>query len=160
MLGGYISDLEAGDVFKPVEYVLTPFMCSEYAHGVETNKEWFHSAQAPGGRQMRMPTMIHVDKMRILEANCLKERRVSAGGRISTQGPEPDARIHYEYHSRQHSAAYAGERLVVSGKITDKYVKRGRTYIDYYLEVRTADGRLVTTYTDKTLLRYKKESAK
>jgi hypothetical protein len=36
-------------------------------------------------------------------------------------------------------------------------VKRGRTYIDYYLEVRTADGRLVTTYTDKTLLKYEPE---
>jgi len=160
MLGGYISDLEAGDVFKPVEYVLTPFMCSEYAHGVETGREWFHSALAPGARQVRLPTMIHVDKMRILEANCLKEQRVSAGGRITTDARGPDARIHYEYHSRQHSPAYAGERMVVSGRITDKYVKRGRTYIDYYLEVRTADGRLVTTYTDKTLLRYKKESSK
>ena len=160
MLGGYISDLEAGDAFKPVEYVLTPFMCSEYAHGVETNKEWFHSAQAPGGRQMRMPTMIHVDKMRILEANCLKERRVSAGGRITTDAKGPDARIHYEYHSRQHSAAYVGERLIVSGRITDKYVKRGRQYIDYSLEVRTSDGRLVTTYTDTTLLRYKKVDTK
>ena len=37
-----------------------------------------------GGRQIRPPTMIHVDKMRILEENCLKERRVSAGGRITT----------------------------------------------------------------------------
>jgi hypothetical protein len=160
MLGGYISDLEAGDVFKPVEYVLTSFMCSEYAHGVETNQEWFHSARAPGARQVRLPTMVHVDKMRILEANCLKERRVSAGGRITTEATGPDARIHYEYHSHQHSPVYVGERLIVSGKITDKYVKRGRTYIDYYLEVRTAEGRLVTTYTDKTLLRYKKESNK
>jgi len=157
MLGGYISDPEAGDVFRPVEYVLTAFMCSEYAHGVETNHEWFHSAH--GGRQMRPPTMIHVDKMRILEANCLKERRVSAGGRITTEASGPDARIHYEYYARQHSAAYVGERLIVSGKITNKYVKRGRQYIDYYLEVRTSDGRLVTTYTDTTLLRYKKMEA-
>jgi hypothetical protein len=160
MLGGYISDLEAGDVFRPVEYVLTPFMCSEYAHGVETAQEWFHSARVPGGRQVRPPTMIHVDKMRILEANCLKEQRVSMGGRITTDAKGPDARIHYEYHSRQHSPAYVGERLVVSGKITDKYVKRGRTYIDYALEVRTAEGRLVTTYADKTLLRYRKENGK
>jgi hypothetical protein len=90
MLGGTISDLEAGDVFKPVEYVLTAFMCSEYAHGVETGHEWFHSAH--GGRQMRPPTMIHVDKMRILEANCLKERRVSAGGRITTDAAGPAQR--------------------------------------------------------------------
>lgn len=156
MLGGFISDLEAGDVFEPVEYELTAFMCSEYAHGVETNHEWFHSASGPGGRQMRPPTMIHVDKMRLLEANCLKERRVSAGGRVAESGG-PDARVHYEYHSRQHSPAYVGERLVVTGRITDKYVKRGRTYIDYYLEVRTAEGRLVTTYTDKTLLKYQPE---
>ena len=49
MLGGYISDLEKGDVFKPVEYVITPFMCSEYAHGTEETSEFFHSAQQPGG---------------------------------------------------------------------------------------------------------------
>src|SRR5262245_32944487 len=48
MLGGYISDLEAGDVFEPVEYVLTAFMASEYAHGVEEHWEWFHSSRAPG----------------------------------------------------------------------------------------------------------------
>jgi hypothetical protein len=150
MLGGYISDLEAGDEFKPVEYVLTAFMGSEYAHGVEEDCEWYHSAQAPGGRQIRPPTMIHVDKMRILEENCLKEKRVAGDA-------APDARVHYEYHARQHSPAYVGERLVVSGKITDKYVKRGRTYIDYYLEVHTSDGRPIVTYTDKTLLKYQPE---
>jgi hypothetical protein len=150
MLGGYISDLEAGDEFKPVTYVLTAFMASEYAHSVEETCEWYHSPLSPEGRQIRPPTMIHVDKMRILEENCLKERRVS--GEIA-----PDARVHYEYYARQHSPAYVGETLTVSGKITDKYVKRGRTYINYYLEVRAGDGRLVTTYTDKTLLKYTPE---
>ena len=74
MLGATIGDLEAGDEFEPVEYELTAFMCSEYAHGVEESCEWFHSSLAPGGRQIRPPTMIHVDKMRILERNCLKEQ--------------------------------------------------------------------------------------
>jgi hypothetical protein len=149
MLGGYISDLEAGDVFEPVEYELTAFMASEYAHGVEENWEGFH-ASTPSQRQIRPPTMIHVDKMRILEKNCLKEQRIS--GQTG-----PNARVHYEYHATQHSPAYVGETLIVSGEITDRYVKRGRTYIDYRLEVRTADGRLVTTYTDKTLLKYARE---
>ena len=83
MLGGYISDLEKGDVFKPVQYTITPFMCSEYAHGSEETSEYFHSALNPAGRQIRPPTMIHVDKMRILEANCDKEKRVSG-----MKGPE------------------------------------------------------------------------
>jgi hypothetical protein len=152
MLGGYISDLEGGDVFEPVEYVVTPYMASEYAHGVEDNWEWFHSPHAPGRRQVRPPTMIHVDKMRLLEKNCLKEQRVAGA-----KGPH--ARIHYEYHARHHSPAYVGERLIVSGRIADRYVKRGRTYLQYEMEVRTADGRLVTTYTDRTLLQYAPEEA-
>jgi len=111
MLGGYISDLEAGDAFEPVDYVLTAFMASEYAHGVEEHCEWFHSSRAPGGRQLRPPTTIHVDKMRILEKNCLKEQRV--GG-----AKGPNARIHYEYFARQHSPAYVGERLIVPTRST------------------------------------------
>ncbi len=147
MLGGYISDLEAGDVFEPVEYVVTPYMASEYAHGVEENCEWFHSPESPSGRQIRPPTMIHVDKMRLLEKNCLKEQRIAGA-----KGPH--ARIHYEYHARHHSPAFVGERLIVSGRIADRYVKRGRTYLWYEMEVRTGDGRLVTTYSDRTLLSY------
>lgn len=148
MLGGYISDLEKGDVFKPIEYVITAFMCSEYAHGSEEGSEFFHSADNPAGKQLRPPTMIHVDKMRILEENCLKERRVSG-----MKGP--DARVHYVYHAKHHSSAAVGETVRVTGHIVDKYVKRGRTYLHYYLEVHTKDGRLVTTYNDHTLLRYK-----
>jgi hypothetical protein len=150
MLGGYISDLATGDVFEPVDYVLTAFMCSEYAHGVEENWEWFHSRATPTGRQMRPPTMIHVDKMRILERNCTKEQRVSGA-------KGPDARVHYEYHAKQHSPAYVGERLIVSGRIVERFVRRGRTYLHYCLEVHTSDGRLVTTYNDRTLLRYRRE---
>ena len=152
MLGGYISDLDKGDVFEPVEYVVSAFMCSEYAHATEETDELFHSDRNPLGRQLRPPTMIHVDKMRILEANCHNERRIAG-----MKGP--DARVHYEYHAKHHSPAFVGERLVVSGRIVDKYVKRGRTYLWYYLEVATADGRLVTTYNDQTLLRYRAGTA-
>ena len=72
--------------------------------------------------------MIHVDKMRILEANCDKEKRIAG-----MKGP--DARVHYEYHAKHHSAAYVGEKVIVTGHIVDKYVKRGRPYLWYYLEV-------------------------
>ena len=47
----------------------------------------------------------------------------------------PDARVHYEYHAKHHSAAYVGEKVIVTGHIVDKYVKRGRPYLWYYLEV-------------------------
>jgi hypothetical protein len=148
MLGGTIGDLEPGDVFTPVRYVLTSLMCSEYAHGAEDPTEIYYS-DAGDTRQIRPPTMIHTDKMRLLEANCDLERRLAG---IRTD----DARIHYEYEAEHHSPAYVGEELVVSGRITDKYIRRGREFIRYELRVETADGRLVTTYKDRTLLRYKK----
>jgi hypothetical protein len=81
MLGGMISDLEAGDEFEPLRYTVTSLMTAEYAHGVE--------------------------------------------------------------------------ELVVSGRILERYVKRDRVYLHYQIEVHTADGRLVTEYTDRTLLKYR-----
>ena len=49
---------------------------------------------------------------------------------------------------------------MVTGRIVEKYIKRGGTYLWYYLEVHTKEGRLVTTYNDLTLLRNKaKEGA-
>lgn len=148
MLGKTIADLEPGDVFEPVRYVLTDFICSEYAHANEDAAEWYYSAAAPFDRQLRPPTMIHADKMRILEVNCTQERRI-AGEHTD------DARIHYEYNATQHSPAFVGEELVVNGRIVDKYTRRGGEYLHYELRVETADGRLVTTYEDLTLLSYK-----
>lgn len=150
MLGATIGDLEPGDIFDPVRYVVTSFMCAEYAHAMEDMSECFYGPTPEFGRQVRPPTMIHADKLRLLERNCTLERRLA--GVVAK-----DARIHYEYHARHHSPAYVGEELVISGEITEKYQRRGREYIRYRLTVETADGRLVTTYTDRTLLRFLSE---
>jgi hypothetical protein len=148
MLGGMISDLEAGDEFKAIRYVVSPLMTAEYAHGVEETDEWYFSDDNELGRQVRIPLMIHADKMRLLELNCPKEARLSG-----IRGP--DARVHYEYHARHRSPAYVGEELVVTGRILERYLKRGRVYLHYQMEVHAADGRLVTEYTDRTLLKYR-----
>lgn len=148
MLGKTIGDLEAGDVFEPVRYTLTSFICSEYAHAMEDDNECYYSDKSAYGRQIRPPTMIHVDKMRLIEANCDEERRIRG---LSAR----DARIHYEYHAQYHSPAFVGEELVVTGHIAERYVNRGREYLRYEIRVETSDGRLITTYSDRTLLKYK-----
>lgn len=150
MLGGFISDLEAGDVFEPVRYTVTELTVAEYAHAVEEDDDWFHTARSPWGKQVRPPTMIHADKLRLLEVNCPDEARFSGKH-------HRDARIHFEYHARQHSPAFVGDELMVSGRIADRYTKRGRDYLRYELKVETADGRLVAEYWDETVLRYKTE---
>lgn len=151
MLGGYISDLQTGDIFTPVRYELTALAVAEYAHGVEEACEWFYSGggESPWEAQVRPPTMIHSDKMRILEVNCPKEARVAGLD-------HSDARIHYEYHARHHSPAFVGEEIVVSGEVLERYVRRGRDYLLYGLTVHAGGDRLVTEYWDRTLLRYRK----
>ena len=81
MLGGMISDLETGDEFNPIRYTVTSLMTAEYAHGVEETDEWFFSDNNELGRQVRIPLMVHADKMRLLEMNCPKEARLSGDSR-------------------------------------------------------------------------------
>jgi hypothetical protein len=147
MLDGYISDLEAGDVFRPIEYDLTVLIVTEYAHGVEDKSEYFHSPANPLGGQVRTPTSTHVDKMRVLEENCTKERRIAGNN-------ADDWRIHYEFEVTTFSPAFVGERLRVTGKVLDRYVLRGRTYLQFEFETSTTDGRRVSTLRDRTLLQY------
>ena len=150
MLDGYISDLEPGDELRSVTFTVTPHMAAAYARGMEEHFESFQGPAPDGTGQMRSPAAIHTDKMRLLEENCSKEQRLHGE-------QAKDARMHYEYEAQQHSPAFVGDELTVTGRITDKYERRGRTFLCYALEVNTADGRLVTSYKDKTLLRYKKE---
>ena len=69
MLGRYVSDLQVGDIFPAMEYELTPFLIREYCHGVEETDERFLGAGI-GGRQLAPPTMVHTDKIRMLEHAC------------------------------------------------------------------------------------------
>lgn len=149
MLDGYISDLEKGDVLRPVEFDVTELMASEYAHGVEIEDELFHSDHNALGRQMRPHTAVHADKMRLLDENCTKEQRI-AGGR------GPDWRIHFEHETTVYEPVFVGDRIKVSGKIIDRYWKRGREYLHYELNIDHADGRRLILYRDRTLLRYRK----
>ncbi len=73
MLDGYISDLEPGDVLRSVTFTVTPHMAAAYARGMEEHFEPFQCPSPDGTRQMRSPTAIHTDKMRLLEENCKKE---------------------------------------------------------------------------------------
>jgi hypothetical protein len=143
-----ISDLEAGDVLRPVEYELTRLSVTEYAHGNEELSEYFQSTNNYYGRQVRPPTMIHTERMRILEVNCTKEKRLSGEA-------AKDARIHYEYHAENLGAAFVGERLVISGKVLEVYTKRGRRVNRLELFVHTADGRPITHYLERMILRFR-----
>jgi hypothetical protein len=144
MLGKCFSDLETGDVFQPVEYVMTPFIIREYAHGVAEDWPGFHGpAPDTGGVQLMTPCLSHIEKQRLLKVNC-------------PGGPGPTARIHFEYHAKHFTAIPAGTSLVTSGSVTDRYTKNGRDYVCLTIEVHDKEtGQLYTLYRDRSVLNYK-----
>ncbi len=140
-VGRYVSDLEPGDKLGPVEYVMTPFIVHEYAHGVELNHEPFHGA-APAGH-FAPPTLVHTDKLRLFAATC-------------PGGDGPHARLHYEYDATWHAPIPAGTRIRTSGVVADRYEKKGRSYIVLNIELRGADDdKLYVSYRDTALLAYR-----
>lgn len=141
-VGRYASDLEEGDVLQPVTYLMSPFIAREYCHGVDEVFEPFHSPDSAYGTQLAPPTLIHIDKIRLLKANC-------------PEGPGPNARIHYEYHAKHHAPISVGETLVASGLVSRRYEKRGRQYLELQIELRLAStNELLTSYRDTSVLSY------
>jgi len=138
--GRFVSDLEAGDVLEPVTYVMTPFIAREYAHSVEEQSPILQG-DLPD-EQLAAPTLVHIDKIRLLKRNC-------------PAGRGPHARIHYEYDATHHDVVPVGERVVASGVVAERYEKRGREYIRIEIELRSAiDGRLLTSYRDTAVLSF------
>jgi hypothetical protein len=142
-LDGYVSDLETGDRLRPVRYRMSPFVVREYCHGVGEFREEFHAA-TPGGEQVAPPTLVHIDKIRLIQRSC-------------PLGPGPNARIHYQFKSKHHRPIPVGADLAASGVVGARYEKKGRVYLDIDIELRDAHSdELIIEYHDTAILSYAK----
>lgn len=52
----------------------------------------------------------------------------------------PDPVIQTSQRLRCHRRAAAGSELITTGRVTDRYEKRGREYVDVHTEITTADA--------------------
>lgn len=139
--GRYVSDLDRGDVLGPVEYSLSPFVVREYCHAVELHQEYFQGSVD----QIAPPTMIHLEKLRLYRHAC-------------PAGTGPTARVHIEYDATFHEAVRVGETLRVQGRVSERYTKRGRDYVQLDIELRAAsDNRLLMSYRDTVILAYRQQ---
>ena len=137
-VGGFVTDLDTGDVLGPVDYTLSPFVIREYCHAVEMHHPCFQDTE----NQVMPPTLIHLDKLRLYRHACPK-------------GTGPSARIHFEYDVEVFKPVYAGDRLSVSGVISERYQKKGRDYVVLTMELRRKEtGELLIRYIDRVILSY------
>ena len=141
-IGGFVTDLDVGDVLGPCEYTLSSFVIREYSHGVEMHQPCF---QGTADEIVMPPTLIHLDKLRLYTHACPK-------------GTGPTARIHFEYDAEVFAPARVGDRLSVIGRITDRYLRNGRTYVLLEMELtNVATGQLLIRYRDRVILAYSQD---
>ncbi|MDQ0315797.1 hypothetical protein [Amorphus orientalis] len=137
-VGGFVSDLDTGDVLGPVDYTLSSFVVREYSHAVEMHNPCFQGSEG----QVMPPTLIHLDKLRLYRHACPK-------------GTGPSARIHFEYDAEVFAPVHVGDQLRVSGVITERYQKKGRDYVVLKMELRrAATDELLVRYFDRVILSY------
>jgi hypothetical protein len=142
--GKTVADLDVGDVLGPVAYTLSPFVVREYCHAVELNQDFFQGVDG----QVMPPTLIHLDKLRLYRHAC-------------PGGTGPTARIHFEYDAEVFDEVRVGDRLVVSGKVTQRFIRNGRDYMVLEMELKRAGtGELVIRYRDRVILAYSQQSGK
>lgn len=139
--GGFVSELEVGDQLGPLEYVMSRFVIREYAHANELHHEFLQGTED----QIAPPTLVHLDKLRLYRAACPK-------------GVGPSARIHYEFDATFHGEIRAGDRLRLTGEITERYTRRGRDYVVTRIDLhRASDGALLVEYRDVTVIAFRKK---
>lgn len=137
-VGRYVSDLSEGDILGPVDYTVSAFTVREYCHSVEISHEAFLGVDKP----IAPPTLVHLDKLKLYEAAC-------------PAGTGPSARLHIEYDATFHDVIPVGEPVEVLGRVTERFVKRGRTYVVTEIDMRAkAGGRPLVTYRDTVILAY------
>lgn len=137
--GRYTSDLEVGDTLGPVDYTMSRFVVREYCHANELHQPCFQEKDG----QFAPPTLVHLDKLRLYKIAC-------------PGGAGPSARVHYEYDATIHAPVPVEVPLRVSGKVTERFEKRGREYVVTEIVLRTAkDDEPLITYRDTVILAYK-----
>jgi hypothetical protein len=141
--GKYVSDLEQGDRLGPIDYTLSSFVIREYAHTVEMHQPCFQDGESI----VMPPTLVHLDKLRLYRHAC-------------PMGTGPDARIHFEYDCEVFMPIPAGTELSVSGFVSRRYEKKGRTYVDLTIDLnRRSDGALMIRYRDTVILSFRQSEA-
>ena len=144
-LGRYPSDLEEGDDLGSFEYEVTPFVVREYCHSVELHQDAFQEAgQQDGQAVQHSPVpLVHIDKLRFFKQAC-------------PGGTGPDARIHFEFRAVWCDAIRAGDRIKASARVSRRYQRKGRDYVEIQIELRSAeDGRLLITYQDTAIMAFR-----
>lgn len=121
--------MELGEVLGPVELDIDEHFIKSAAFTVDDYHEWHVGTSSPFGQPIAHGGALLCDLLRLL---------------YTRYDPDRDRGLHQREEFTLHSPVFLGERVRLTGRFVEKYVKRGRGYIVTEAEARTVgDDRLI-----------------
>lgn len=121
------DEVPVGVELDPIEEVLTPELVQWYAHALATPNDRWYWYESPLGEPLVPPSVI--------ENLGLGMR----GFRIVAPGGSVHAKTEVEHRK----PVKVGTRVRLEGRISDKYEKRGKYYLEWEVTVRDETGDVV-----------------
>ena len=108
------EDVNVGDELGPVKHHVTESMIREYAEATGDMQPWHTRGAPPYAGVIGHPMMATIFSTRLL-------------GRSGID--RPSGGIHAKHEYEFHGAVRAGQTVVTTGRIIEKYERRGRKYV-------------------------------
>jgi acyl dehydratase len=139
LLEATFEAMVVGDELGPVEIAIDDQYIKRAAFSVDDYHPWYFSADNPFGRRVAPAAALVADLLRLLNTKF---------------DPNSEQGIHQKEEAWIHSPALLGERVTLSGRFVDKYVKRDKGYIVTDAEARSVeDGRLIVRHRSTEIAR-------
>ena len=116
--------MELGEVLGPVEIDIDEHFVKSTAFALDDYHEWYLGSASPFGGPIAQSGALLCDLLRLL---------------YTRYDPDRDRGLHQHEEFWLHSPVFVGERVRLTGRFAEKYVKRGRGYIVTEAEARTID---------------------
>ncbi|MFC1861820.1 MaoC family dehydratase [Chloroflexota bacterium] len=146
--GKHTSEMEPGEEFETIEYVVTPEMVNYFLIGINDRHPWYVE-DSPFGGTVTPPIMIKMASIRLNVKHLW-------GDFIGARFTKP-AGLNTVSDLEYFAPVKVGEKVTVKGKCVDNYMKRGRRYVSDECEIYGEDGRLCARCVNTSLIGYQKE---
>lgn len=124
------EELPVGAALGPVDETLTPELVRRYAASLETANPWYRDRSPFGAAVVPVSLLEHL----ALLLWSLHYNLVIPGGRV-----------HSRTETRLTRPALVGSRVRISGRVVDKYERRGKFYVVYDAQVVDQQGQELVT---------------
>ena len=121
------DDIEVGEEVGPLEYEISEELIDKFAKAIDDYDDWYMKDSPFGGR-IAHPTFSATDYVDLM---FLKRTPIMSW-------------VHAKQSIELINPAKLGSKVTVTGKIVDKYIKRGRRYIELVYVAIDQDGQEIT----------------